>query len=237
MQLQHVAVQLVGILLHPFGRIIAKQGFLQTVETGEFRIGRFLLEIIFTGVNAAIKVREQLGDRLNALVMLTGWRVEGFRFFDITGLHRIGKGFGCRCQIRRLFRDVRFIRGNRIAKAQYRSAFRRIGRRFTFDDKLPFRVGQQTAGHLILARLQVGGHLLAEARSDIFALLHHQNTFQDLPLQRLLAVVLNNKLGFTAVHREGHRLTLLVVDGDLNLWNIRAPGGKCRSEQRGNACA
>ena len=80
LQLQHVAVQLLSVFLHPFGGVVAKQGFLQTVETGEFRIGGLLLEIIFTGVNAAIKVREQLGDRLDALVVLTGWRIEDFAF-------------------------------------------------------------------------------------------------------------------------------------------------------------
>jgi hypothetical protein len=53
------------------------------VETGEFRIGGFLLVIIFTGINAAIEVREQFGNRLDALVVLTGWRIQGFRFFDI----------------------------------------------------------------------------------------------------------------------------------------------------------
>jgi hypothetical protein len=50
------------------------------VETGEFRIGGFLLEIIFAGINAAIKVREQLGNRLDALVVLTGWRIRDFAF-------------------------------------------------------------------------------------------------------------------------------------------------------------
>ena len=44
--------------------------------------------------------------------------------------------------------------------------------------------------------LQVRGELLSEARRDVFALFHHHHPFQNLPLQRFLAVVLNNKLGF-----------------------------------------
>ena len=56
LQFQHVTVQLCGVFFHPFGGVIAKQGFFKTVETGEFRIGGLLLEIIFAGINAAIQI-------------------------------------------------------------------------------------------------------------------------------------------------------------------------------------
>ncbi len=237
LQLQHVTVELIGVFLHPFGSVIAKQGFFQTVEAGEFRIGGLLLIVVFTGVNAAIEVREQLGNRLDALVVLTGWRIQGFRFFDIARFHRIGKGFGTRHQVRRLFGDVGFIGGNRVAQAQQRCAFGRIRRRCAFDDQLTFRVSQQAAGHLIFPRLKISGHLLAEAWRDILTLFHHHHAFEDLPLQRFLAVVLNNKLGFAAVDGDGHRLALLIVDGDFYLRNICRLSGEGRSEQRGKACA
>ena len=147
----------------------------------------------------------------------------GISLFDIPGLHRIRKGFGSRRQVCRLFGNVRLIGGDCIAQAQHRSAFRRIGRGISLDDGLPAGLVQQTAesSHTRPApRLAVIFWLKPGA---IFhALPRPERLFQDLPLQRLLAVVLNNKLGFTAVHREGHRLTLLVVDRHLNLWNIRS---------------
>ncbi len=197
------------------------------METGEFRIGGFLLVIIFTGIDAAIQVREQLGNRLDALVVLTGWRIQGFRFFDIARFHRVGKGFGAGNQVRRLFGDIRFVGSNGVAEAQQRIALRGVSGSGTFHDQLAFRVGQQAAGHVVFARLQVGGHLLAEARRDVFALFHHHHPFEDLPLQRFLAVVLDDELGFTAVDRDGHRLTLFIIDGNFNLRNICGLRGEC----------
>ena len=207
------------------------------MEAGEFRIGGLLLVVVFTGVNATIEVREQLGNRLDALVVLTCRRIQGFRFFDIARFHRVGKGFGACHQVRRLFGDVGFIGGNSVAETQQRRAFGRVRRRCAFDDQLTFRVSQQAAGHVIFPGLKICGHLLAEARRDILALFHHHHAFQDLPLQRFLAVVLNNKLGFTAVNRDGHRLTLFIVDGDFDLRNICCLSGEGRHEQRGDACA
>ena len=202
------------------------------MEAGEFWIGRFLLVIVFTGINAAIKIGEQLRNRLNALVVLTGGRIQGFRFVDIARFHRIRKGFGSRCQVCRLFDDIRFISGDGIAQAQQGRAFRGIRCGIPLNDELTFRVGQQTAGHVIFTRLQVSRHFLAKARRDIFALFHDHHAFENFPLQRFLAVVLNNKLCLTAVDRNGHRLTLLIIHRHLDLWNISSLSGEGRSNKR-----
>ena len=234
MQLQHIAVQLIGIFFHPFDAVIAKQRFFQTVETGKFRIFRFFLEVVFAGVDAAVKVREQLGNGLDALVMLTRRGVQRFRFFDIAGFHRVGKGFGAANQLRGFRRHIGFIGGDRVAEAQHRIRFRRVFGGGAGDDQFAFRVGEQATGHVIFARLQVRGELLSKARRDVFALFHHHHPFQNLPLQRFLAVVLNNKLGFTRVNGHLHRLALLVVDGDFDLRDIRSLSTECRAEQRGH---
>ncbi|MNS84658.1 hypothetical protein D3C72_1184910 [compost metagenome] len=152
--------------------------------------------------------------------MLARWRVQRFGFLDITRFYRVGKGFGTGNQVCGLFGHVGFIGGDRLAQTQQRFAFRRIRRGFAFDDQLAFRVGQQAAGHVIFARLQVSRHFLGKARRDVFTLFHHHHAFEDFPLQRLLAMVLNDKLGFTAVDRDGHRLTLFIVHGDFHLRNI-----------------
>ncbi len=197
------------------------------METGEFRIGGFLLVVILTGIDAAIQVREQLGDRLDALVVLAGWRVQRFSFFDIARFHGVGKGFCAGNQIRGLFGHISFIGGDGIAQAQQRVAFGGVGGGSAFNNQLAFRVGQQAAGHVVFTRLQVGSHLLAEARRDVLTLFHHHDPFEDLPLQRFLAVVLDDELGFTAVDRDGHRLTLFIIDGNFNLRNIRGLRGEC----------
>ncbi|VGP33199.1 hypothetical protein SB00610_01863 [Klebsiella quasipneumoniae subsp. similipneumoniae] len=234
MQLQHIAVQLIGIFFHALDAVIAKQRLFQTVESGEFRIFRFFLEIVFAGVDAAVKVREQLSNRLNALVMLARRGVQRFRFFDVASFHRVGKGFGAADQLRGFRRHIGFISGDRFAEAQHRSRFRRVFGGGAGDDQFAFRVSEQTAGHVIFARLQVCGELLGKARRDVFALFHHHHPFQNLPLQRFLAVVLNNKLGFTRVNGDLHRLALFVVDGDFDLRDIRSLSTECRAEQRGH---
>ncbi|MNE40463.1 hypothetical protein D3C80_1344860 [compost metagenome] len=232
MQFQHVGIELFSVFFHALGGVVAKQRFLQTMETGELRIGGFLLIIVFTGVNAAVEIREQLSDRLDALIMLTRWRIQGFRFFDIARFHRVGKGFGSGHQVGGLFRDVRFIRSDRCAEAQQCFAFCRISRRFAFHDQLAFRVSQQAAGHVVFARLQVRGHFLTKTGRDVFTLFHNHHAFEDFPLQRLLAVVLNNKLRFTAVDRDSHRLTLFIVHGHFHLRNISRLSRKRIRKQR-----
>ncbi|MNB99452.1 hypothetical protein D3C75_467310 [compost metagenome] len=176
--------------------------------------------------------------------MLARRCVQGFGFLDIARFHRVGKGFGAGNEIRSLFGDVGFIGRNRVAEAQQGFTFGCISGGFTFgcisggftfDDQFAFRVGQQAAGHVIFARLQVSGHLLAKARRDILSLFHHHYPFEDLPLQRFLAVVLNDELGFTAVDGDAHRLALFVGNGDVNLRHIRRLDRKRRRQQYGNA--
>ncbi|MNS84654.1 hypothetical protein D3C72_1184870 [compost metagenome] len=168
--------------------------------------------------------------------MLARRCVQGFRFLDITRFHRVGEGFGPGDQVSGFFGHVGFIGGDRLAQAQQRFAFRRIRRGFAFHDQLAFRIGQQAAGHVVFARLQVGGHLLAKARGDVFTLFHHHYAFKDFPLQRLLAVVLNDKLSFTAVDHDGHRLTLFVVHGNFYLRHIRRARRERISKQRCHTC-
>ena len=155
--------------------------------------------------------------------MLTRRGVQRFRFFDIAGFHRVGKGFGAANQLRGFRRHIGFIGGDRVAEAQHRIRFRRVFGGGAGDDQFAFRVGEQATGHVIFARLQVRGELLSKARRDVFALFHHHHPFQNLPLQRFLAVVLNNKLGFTRVNGHLHRLALLVVDGRVSLISSQRP--------------
>ena len=49
-----------------------------------------------------------------------------------------------------------------------------------------------------------------------------------------VAVVLNDELGFTRLHRHIHRFALLVVDGNFYLRNIRSLSVACGTEQRGD---
>ncbi|MND14140.1 hypothetical protein D3C80_43240 [compost metagenome] len=232
LQLQHVAVQTVGVALHALGAVVAKQGFFQTVEAGEFRIFRLLLVVVFTGINAAVKIGEQLGDRFDALVVLTRRGIQRFRFFDIARFHRVGEGLRAANQLGSLCRDVGFIGGNRFAEAQQRVGFRRVLGGRTGDNQLPFRVSQQAAGHIVFARLQVSRQLLRKARRNVFALFHDHHAFKDLPLQRLLTVVLNDELRFTRFHGHVHRFTLLVINGHFYLRNIRSLDAKGGAEQR-----
>ena len=202
------------------------------METGEFRIFGFFLVVILAGVNAAIEVGEQLGDRFNTFVVLARRRVQRFRLLDIARFHCIGKGFGTANQLRGLGGNVGFIGGNGFTQAEQRIGFGGIFGRLAGHRQFAFRVGQQTAGHIIFARLQVGRQLLRKAGSDILPLFHHHHPFQNLPLQRFLAVVLNDELGFTRLHGDVHRLALFVGDGHFDLRNIGRLGVKSRAEQR-----
>ena len=225
---------MVGVLVHTFGGIVAKQRFLQAVEASEFRIGGFLLIIIFTRIDAAVEIGEQFSNRFNTLIMLTGWRIQRFRFFQIASFNRIGKGFGARNQLCGFGCHIGFVFGNRAAQTQQSIALCGIRRCTTFYDQFAFRVSQQAAGHIIFARLQVSRHFLAKAWRNVFAFFNHHNAFEDLPLQRFLAVVLDDELRFPGVYRDRHRFTLFVVNRDFHLRNI---GGLCRKsgcKQRGN---
>ena len=193
-----------------------------------------MLIIIFTRIDAAVEIGEQFSNRFNTLIMLTGWRIQGFRFFHITGFNCIGEGFSARHQLRGFSRHVGFVLGNRAAQTQQSIALCGIRRCAAFYDQFAFRVSQQTAGHIIFARLEVSGHFLAKAWCNVFALFNHHNAFKNFPLQRFLAVVLDDELRFPGIHRDGHRLTLFVVNRDFHLRNI---GGLCRKsgcKQRGN---
>lgn len=39
MQIDHIGIKLLSVLIHPFGGVVAKQCFFQTVETSEFWVG------------------------------------------------------------------------------------------------------------------------------------------------------------------------------------------------------
>ena len=146
---------MIGVFIHAFDAVIAKQRFFQPVETGEFWIFGFFLVVILAGVNAAIKVREQLSDRLDTFIVLTRWRIQRFSFLDIACFHRIGKGFGAAHQLRSLGANPGFIGGNRFAEAKQRIGFRGTLDRLSGHRQFAFRVSQQAAGHIIFTRLQV----------------------------------------------------------------------------------
>ena len=193
-----------------------------------------MLIIIFTRIDAAVEIGEQFSNRFNTLIMLTGWRIQGFRFFQIACFNRISEGFSARNQLRGFSCHISFIFGNRAAQTQQSIALCGIRRCAAFYDQFAFRVSQQTAGHIIFARLQVSGHFLAKAWCNVFALFNHHNAFKNFPLQRFLAVVLDDELRFPGVNRDRHRFTLFVVNRDFHLRNI---GGLCRKsgcKQRGN---
>ena len=225
---------MVGVLIHTFGGIVAKQRFLQAVEAGEFRIGGFLLIIIFTRIDAAVEIGEQFSNRFNTLIMLTGWRIQRFRFFQIACFNRISEGFSARNQLRGFSCHISFIFGNRAAQTQQSIALCGIRRCAAFYDQFAFRVSQQTAGHIIFARLQVSGHFLAKAWCNVFALFNHHNAFEDLPLQRFLAMVLDDELRFPGINRDSHRFTLFVVNRDFHLRNIGSLCIKSGGKQRGD---
>jgi len=81
--------------------------------------------------------------------------------------------------------------------------------------------------------LQIGGQFLAKARRNVFTLFDHHHAFEDLPLQRFLAVVKDHKLRFACIHCQVHRFTLFVSDRHFHLWNIccvyrECTGNECR---------
>ncbi|MNT24320.1 hypothetical protein D3C72_1597870 [compost metagenome] len=202
------------------------------METGELRIFRFFLVVIFAGVDTAVQIGEQLGDRLNSLVMLTGRRIEFTRFCHVAGLHGIGEQLGLFDQPFHFFGDVDFVfsnRPNQIHGVRF-AVGGSTGRRG--HGQLAFRIAEQPTGHVVFARFQIGGHLLGEARCDILALFHHHHPFQNFPLHVFLAGVVHHKLGFTGRHRQLHRLTLFVVNGNLYLRHVRRQGINAQRERR-----
>ena len=202
------------------------------MEAGEFRIFGFFLVIVFTSINTAVQIGEQLRDRFNALVVLTRRSIQRFRFFNISRLHRVGERFRAANQLCGFRRNVGFIGGNRLAKTQQRIGFRRIFGGGTGHNQLAFRVGQQPAGPIVFARLQVRRQLLRKAWRNVLALFNDHHAFENLPLQRFLTVVLNNELRFPRFHGDVHRLTLFVVNGDFYLRDIRSLSVEGRAEQR-----
>ncbi len=164
--------------------------------------------------------------------MLASRRIEGFRFGDIACFYRVGKRFGAGNQRGGFGAHPGFVLGHSAFQRHQIALRRRFFTTGGLDDKLAFRVAQQAAGHVIFTRLQVSGHLLAKAWRDVFALFDDHHAFKDFPLQRLLAVVQDDELGFTGVHRERHRLALFVVYGDFHLRNIRRAGGKGGADKR-----
>jgi hypothetical protein len=71
--------------------VVTKQGFFQTMEAGEFGVGGFLLEVVFPCINRRVHVGEQLGNRLDPLVMLAGDGVQTLRFFRSPALMAAAK--------------------------------------------------------------------------------------------------------------------------------------------------
>ncbi len=221
MQFNGVLIQTIGIFAHVFGRVVGKQRLLQTVEAGEVRIRRFLLVVVFTGVDAAVQIGEQLGDRLDALIVLAGRRVQLARLLHVAGLHRVGEQLGLFHQPVDFFDDVDFVfgdRANQIQRVRF-AVGSAVGCRG--DGQFAFRVAQQPAGHVVFARFQRGGHFLGEARRDVFALFHHHHPFQDFPFDVFLAGVMHHKLRLAGRHRQLHRFALLVVNRDLDLRHVR----------------
>ncbi len=202
------------------------------METGEVRVRRFLLVVVFAGVDAAVQIGEQLGDRLDALIVLAGRRVQLARLLHVTGLHRVGEQLGLFHQPIDFFGDVNFVfgdRANQIQRARLAvgSAVGRCG-----DSQFAFRIAQQPAGHVIFARFQRGGHFLGETRRDVLALFHHHHPFQDFPFDVFLAGVVHHKLRLAGRHRQLHWFALLVVDRDLDLRHVRRQGVDAQRKRR-----
>ncbi|NUA50716.1 hypothetical protein HAT94_04061 [Dickeya solani] len=219
MQLLGIGVQLIRIVLQALGGVIGKQRFFQPVEAGEFRVVGFLLVVIFTGIDAAVQIGEQLGNRFDTLVVLAGRRVELARLIQLAGFDGIGEQFGLLYQPFHFFGHVNLVLGDRPHQIQH-VGFRGGGTTAGGHHQFTLGVAEQAAGHIVFARFQVGGHFLGKARRDILTLFHHHHPFEDFPLQVFLAGVGDHKLRFARRHGDLHRFTLFIIYCDLNLRNV-----------------
>ncbi len=119
LQILRIFIEAVSIAAHARVVAVGKQRFFQPVEAGEFRVSGFFLIIVFAGVNAAVEVGEEFGNRLNPLIVLTRRRIERFGFVDITRFYRVGESFGGADQLRHFLHHVGFIVGNRLGKLHH----------------------------------------------------------------------------------------------------------------------
>ena len=72
LQFFHVFQQFVGNGLHAFHVFFNPQRVFNAVEASEVRVFRAVFKVVFTRVNRRVKLVEQFGNRLNALVVNAG---------------------------------------------------------------------------------------------------------------------------------------------------------------------
>ena len=83
-----VGHQLVGVLVQAGGAVVDPQPVLDPVEAGEARVLLGLLMVVGARIHGAVEIAEQLGDRLDRLVVGAGRREQRLGLVDVAGLDR-----------------------------------------------------------------------------------------------------------------------------------------------------
>ena len=229
----HVVVQAVGQRREvDLGAVVAAlgpQAVLDGVEAGEGRIGLGLVEVVGPGVDDAVRVREQLGDRLDLLPRDAGVGVELLGLGDVARPDGVRERFGARGQLRGLLVHVSRVGGHRRGQrglVDLAVGSRRSLTPLTGDDQVGPWVGGGAADHLVLAcrerdrvRARLAGfeELLGDDLGD---------RGQDLEFGAGAGRVDDRERDLAGGGIELGRVAAVVRDGD---GDRRAPGGATRA--------
>ncbi len=109
--------------------LIGEEALLDAVEAHEARVLGLLLVVVLAAVHRAVEVVEQLGDGLDALVMLVGRGVERLGLVELAGLDGVREGPGGGQHRVDLLRHVDLVLGQRADELHRRGrrALRSLG--------------------------------------------------------------------------------------------------------------
>ena len=123
----HVRQELVGDRPEALGRILLPEAVFDAVKAGEGRVGLGLLVVVGAAVDRDVEVGEQLGNRLDRLVVEAGRREEGLGLFDITCLDRAHKGLGVGHEVVGLLGDIELVLADRADQIERGLCLRGLG--------------------------------------------------------------------------------------------------------------
>lgn len=115
-----VGVEFGGQRFQTFGGLFGEQHVFDAVETGEVFSGHAFLVVVNTRVDRSVEVAEQLGDRLDGLIVHAGRCVELLRSGQVAFVDGIGERLGLGDQFADFFGDVDLVVRHRAYQVQRR---------------------------------------------------------------------------------------------------------------------
>ena len=173
----HIGQQFVGNLVYAGGAVFHPQRVFEAVKAGEGRVFGALFEIVFARINGRIELVKQLGNRLDALIVIAGGGKQRFGFGDIAGFYGGGEFGGFGHQFLGFGLHISFVFGQGLFQLGH------IGLRCggfkaaVGHGELAARVGEQAAGHFVFAGQQRYRHFVGQAGGDVFTLVYHHHAF------------------------------------------------------------